>query len=54
MAETTNGAANGQAQQQNAQKIVGDSVIRAPFAGIVGERDSTHASATITQIPNAD
>jgi membrane fusion protein, multidrug efflux system len=26
------------AQQQNAQKIVGDSVIRAPFTGIVGER----------------
>ncbi len=31
-------AAAAQAQQQNAQKIVGDSVIRAPFAGIVGER----------------
>lgn len=27
-----------QAQVQNAQKIVGDSVIRAPFGGIVGER----------------
>ncbi|MBS2020552.1 MAG: efflux RND transporter periplasmic adaptor subunit [Deltaproteobacteria bacterium] len=27
-----------QAQQQNAQKIVGDSVIRAPFTGFVGER----------------
>jgi membrane fusion protein, multidrug efflux system len=27
-----------QAQQQNAQKVVGDSVIRAPFTGIVGER----------------
>lgn len=26
------------AQQRNAQKIVGDSVIRAPFTGIVGER----------------
>lgn len=31
-------AAAAQAQQQNAQKIVGDSVIRAPFAGIIGER----------------
>ncbi|HVJ94216.1 MAG TPA: efflux RND transporter periplasmic adaptor subunit [Labilithrix sp.] len=27
-----------QAQQQSAMKIVGDSVIRAPFAGVVGER----------------
>lgn len=27
-----------QAQAQNAQKIVGDAVIRAPFGGIVGER----------------
>jgi membrane fusion protein (multidrug efflux system) len=31
-------AAAAQAQQQNAQKVVGDSVIRAPFSGIVGER----------------
>lgn len=31
-------AAFAQAQQQNAQKIVGDSVIRAPFAGVIGER----------------
>jgi membrane fusion protein (multidrug efflux system) len=31
-------AAAAQAQQQSAQKIVGDSVIRAPFAGVVGER----------------
>lgn len=31
-------AAAAHAQQQNAQKIVGDSVIRAPFAGIIGER----------------
>jgi membrane fusion protein (multidrug efflux system) len=31
-------AAAAAAQQQNAQKIVGDSVIRAPFGGIVGER----------------
>lgn len=31
-------AAAAQAEQQNAQKIVGDSVIRAPFAGIIGER----------------
>jgi RND family efflux transporter MFP subunit len=31
-------AAAAQAQQQNAQKIVGDAVIRAPFTGIVGER----------------
>lgn len=31
-------AAAAQAQQQNAQKIVGDSIIRAPFAGVVGER----------------
>jgi RND family efflux transporter MFP subunit len=31
-------AAAAQAQQQSAQKIVGDSVIRAPFSGIVGER----------------
>ena len=31
-------AAAAQAQQQNAQKIVGDSVIRAPFAGVIGER----------------
>lgn len=27
-----------QAQQQNAQKIVGDAVIRAPFSGVIGER----------------
>jgi membrane fusion protein, multidrug efflux system len=31
-------AAAAQAQQQNAQKVVGDSVIRAPFGGVVGER----------------
>jgi membrane fusion protein (multidrug efflux system) len=31
-------AAAAQAQQQSAQKIVGDSVIRAPFSGVVGER----------------
>jgi membrane fusion protein, multidrug efflux system len=31
-------AAAAQAAQQNAQKVVGDSVIRAPFAGVVGER----------------
>lgn len=31
-------AAAAAAQQQNAQKIVGDSVIRAPFSGVVGER----------------
>lgn len=31
-------AAAAQAQQQNAQKIVGDSVIRAPFSGVIGER----------------
>jgi membrane fusion protein (multidrug efflux system) len=31
-------AAAAQAQQQSAQKLVGDSVIRAPFAGVVGER----------------
>ena len=31
-------AAAAQAQQQNAQKIVGDATIRAPFSGIVGER----------------
>jgi membrane fusion protein (multidrug efflux system) len=31
-------AAAAQAQQQNAQKVVGDSVIRAPFTGVVGER----------------
>jgi membrane fusion protein (multidrug efflux system) len=31
-------AAAAAAQQQNAQKVVGDSVIRAPFAGIIGER----------------
>jgi len=31
-------AAAAQAQQQNAQKIVGDSIIRAPFTGVVGER----------------
>jgi membrane fusion protein, multidrug efflux system len=31
-------AAVAQAQQQNAQKLVGDSVIRAPFTGIIGER----------------
>jgi RND family efflux transporter MFP subunit len=31
-------AAAAQAQQQNAQKIVGDAVIRAPFSGIIGER----------------
>ncbi len=27
-----------QAQQQNAQKILGDAIIRAPFSGVVGER----------------
>jgi membrane fusion protein, multidrug efflux system len=32
-------AAAAAAQQQNAQKIVGDSVIRAPFAGVIGERN---------------
>ncbi len=32
-------AAAAQAQQQNAQKIVGDSIIRAPFTGVVGERN---------------
>jgi RND family efflux transporter MFP subunit len=31
-------AAAAQAQQQNANKVVGDSVIRAPFAGVIGER----------------
>lgn len=31
-------AAAAAAQQQNAQKLVGDAVIRAPFAGIIGER----------------
>jgi membrane fusion protein (multidrug efflux system) len=31
-------AAAAQAQQQNAQKAVGDSVIRAPFSGVIGER----------------
>jgi membrane fusion protein (multidrug efflux system) len=31
-------AAAAQAQQQNAQKIVGDSIIRAPFSGVIGER----------------
>jgi membrane fusion protein (multidrug efflux system) len=31
-------AAAAQAQQANAQKIVGDAVIRAPFTGIIGER----------------
>ncbi len=31
-------AAAAKAQQQNAQKIVGDSIIRAPFAGVIGER----------------
>jgi membrane fusion protein (multidrug efflux system) len=31
-------AAAAQAQQQNAQKVVGDSVIRAPFSGVIGER----------------
>jgi RND family efflux transporter MFP subunit len=31
-------AAAAQAQQQSAQKIVGDSVIRAPFGGVIGER----------------
>jgi len=31
-------AAAAAAQQQNAQKLVGDSVIRAPFTGVVGER----------------
>jgi membrane fusion protein, multidrug efflux system len=31
-------AAAAAAQQQNAQKVVGDAVIRAPFPGIVGER----------------
>lgn len=31
-------AAAAQAQQQNALKVVGDAVIRAPFGGVVGER----------------
>jgi membrane fusion protein, multidrug efflux system len=31
-------AAAAAAQQQNAQKIVGDAIIRAPFEGVVGER----------------
>lgn len=31
-------AAAASAQQQNAQKIVGDSIIRAPFPGVIGER----------------
>jgi membrane fusion protein (multidrug efflux system) len=31
-------AAAAQANQQSAQKIVGDAVIRAPFSGVVGER----------------
>ena len=31
-------AAAAQAQQKNAQKIVGDSIIRAPFTGVIGER----------------
>jgi RND family efflux transporter MFP subunit len=31
-------AAAAQAQQQSAQKIVGDAVIRAPFTGAIGER----------------
>jgi membrane fusion protein (multidrug efflux system) len=31
-------AAAAQAQRENAQKIVGDTVIRAPFSGVVGER----------------
>ncbi len=35
---STFSVAAAQAQQQNAQKVVGDSVIRAPFSGIIGER----------------
>ena len=35
---TTFSVAAAAAQQQNAQKIVGDSVIRAPFTGFIGER----------------
>jgi membrane fusion protein (multidrug efflux system) len=31
-------AAAAQAQQQSAQKLVGDAIIRAPFSGVVGER----------------
>lgn len=31
-------AAAAQAQQQSAQKVVGDAIIRAPFGGIIGER----------------
>jgi RND family efflux transporter MFP subunit len=31
-------AAAAQAQSQNAQKVVGDAVIRAPFSGVIGER----------------
>lgn len=31
-------AAAAQAQQQSAMKVVGDSVIRAPFSGVIGER----------------
>jgi membrane fusion protein, multidrug efflux system len=31
-------AAAANAQQANAQKVVGDAVIRAPFAGVIGER----------------
>lgn len=31
-------AAAANAQQQNAQKVVGDTIIRAPFGGVIGER----------------
>jgi RND family efflux transporter MFP subunit len=52
-------AAAAQALQQNAQKIVGDSVIRAPFTGIVGERyvnvgQYVQASTRIVSLYNPD
>lgn len=52
-------AAAAQAQQQNAQKVVGDSVIRAPFGGIIGERfvnvgQYVQASTRVASLYNPD
>lgn len=52
-------AAAAAAQQQNAQKIVGDSVIRAPFTGVVGERSVNvgqyvQASTKVVSLYTAD
>lgn len=52
-------AAAAVAQQQSAQKVVGDAVIRAPFAGVVGERSVSvgqyvQANTKVVSLFNAD